>query len=35
VGLDAAMPLESIDYMLSLREVYDKILDDGWMAEAL
>lgn len=35
VGLDAAMSLESIDCMLSLREVYDKVLDDGWMAEAL
>ena len=27
VGLDATMPLESIDCVLSLREVYDKVLD--------
>ncbi len=29
VGLDASMPLESIDCILSLREVYDKVLDDA------
>jgi Uma2 family endonuclease len=28
VGLDASMPLESIDCILSLREVYDKVLED-------
>ena len=28
VGLEASMPLESIDCLLSLREVYDKVLDD-------
>jgi Uma2 family endonuclease len=28
VGLDASVPLESIDCVLSLREVYDKVLDD-------
>lgn len=33
VGLDAAMPLESIDCVLSLREVYDKVLDADWEAE--
>jgi Uma2 family endonuclease len=27
-GLDVSMPLESIDCVLSLREVYDKVLDD-------
>ena len=27
-GLEASMPLESIDCVLSLREVYDKVLDD-------
>jgi Uma2 family endonuclease len=32
VGLDAAMSLESIGCELSLREVYDKVLDD-WEAE--
>jgi len=29
VGLEASIPLESIDCILSLREVYDKVLDDG------
>jgi Uma2 family endonuclease len=29
VGLDAVVTLESIDCILSLREVYDKVLDDG------
>ncbi|WP_019866419.1 Uma2 family endonuclease [Methylovulum miyakonense] len=29
LGLDAALSLESIDCMLSLREVYDKVLADG------
>jgi hypothetical protein len=29
VGLEASMPLESIDCVLSLREVYDKVLDDA------
>lgn len=29
VGLDAVVPMESIGCMLSLREVYDKVLDDG------
>lgn len=33
LGLDAEMPLDSIDCVLSLREVYDKVLDDGWDAE--
>lgn len=36
VGLEAAMTLESIDCVLSLREVYDKVLDDAendWGAE--
>lgn len=33
LGLDAEMPLNSIDCVLSLREVYDKVLDDGWDAE--
>ncbi|TAN65840.1 MAG: Uma2 family endonuclease [Methylobacter sp.] len=28
IGLEASMPLESIDCVLSLREVYDKVLDD-------
>jgi Uma2 family endonuclease len=28
-GLDVSMPLESIDCVLSLREVYDKVLDDS------
>ncbi len=28
VGLDASVPLESIDCVLSLREVYDKVLGD-------
>ena len=28
VGLEASVPLESIDCVLSLREVYDKVLDD-------
>jgi Uma2 family endonuclease len=28
VGLDASMPLESIECILSLREVYDKVLED-------
>ena len=27
-GLEASVPLESIDCALSLREVYDKVLDD-------
>ncbi len=31
VGLDAVMPLDSIDCVLSLSEVYDKVLDD-WEA---
>ena len=30
VGLEATVPLESIDCTLSLREVYDKVLDDDW-----
>lgn len=29
LGLEASMPLESIDCILSLREVYDKVLDDA------
>ncbi len=29
VGLDASVPLESIDCVLYLREVYDKVLDDA------
>ena len=29
VGLEASVTLESIDCVLSLREVYDKVLDDG------
>ena len=29
VGLEASVPLESIDCILSLSEVYDKVLDDG------
>ena len=29
VGLEASMPLASIDCVLSLREVYDKVLDDA------
>lgn len=29
IGFEASMPLESIDCVLSLREVYDKVLDDG------
>lgn len=29
LGLDAALSLESIDCVLSLREVYDKVLADG------
>ena len=29
VGLEASIPLESIDCILSLREVYDKVLDDA------
>jgi Uma2 family endonuclease len=29
VGLEASVMLESIDCVLSLREVYDKVLDDG------
>jgi Uma2 family endonuclease len=28
IGLEASMPLESIGCVLSLREVYDKVLDD-------
>lgn len=32
VGLEATVPLESIDCVLSLREVYDKVLDDDWKA---
>jgi Uma2 family endonuclease len=28
LGLEATVPLESIDCVLSLREVYDKVLDD-------
>lgn len=32
VGLKAKVPLESIDCILSLREVYDKVLDD-WDVE--
>jgi len=32
VGLEADVPLESIDCVLSLREVYDKVLD-GWDVE--
>jgi Uma2 family endonuclease len=30
VELDAIVSLESIDCALSLREVYDKVLDDNW-----
>ena len=30
VGLGATVPLESIGCTLSLREVYDKVLDDDW-----
>lgn len=30
VGLEATVPLESIDCVLSLREIYDKVLDDDW-----
>ncbi len=33
LGLDATVPLESIDCVLSLREVYDKVLDEAWEAE--
>jgi hypothetical protein len=33
IGLDATIPLESIDCVLGLREVYDKLLDDGWEEE--
>ena len=29
VGLEASVALENIDCVLSLREVYDKVLDDG------
>jgi len=29
LGLEASVPLESIDCVLSLREVYDKVLDDA------
>ncbi|NJA06054.1 Uma2 family endonuclease [Methylococcaceae bacterium WWC4] len=29
LGLDASVPLESIDCQLSLREVYDKVCEDG------
>jgi len=29
VGLEASIPLESIDCVLSLREVYDKVLEDA------
>lgn len=29
IGLEASMPLESIDCILSLSEVYDKVLDDN------
>ncbi|MDD5269076.1 MAG: Uma2 family endonuclease [Methylococcales bacterium] len=29
VGLEASVPLESIECVLSLREVYDKVLDDA------
>ena len=29
LGLDATMPLESINCTLSLREVYDKVLEEG------
>ena len=28
LGLEASVPLESIDCILSRREVYDKVLDD-------
>ena len=28
-GLEASVPMESIDCVLSLREVYDKVLDDA------
>ncbi len=34
-GLDASVPLESIDCVLSLREVYDKVLDDVNNQEAV
>jgi len=29
VGFKTSVPMESIDCVLSLREVYDKVLDDG------
>jgi Uma2 family endonuclease len=29
IGLEASMPLESIDCVLGLRKVYDKVLDDA------
>jgi Uma2 family endonuclease len=35
VGLDASVPLESIDCVLSLREIYDKVMDDDYDAEIL
>ncbi len=31
IGLDATIPLESIDCQLKLYEVYDKVLGDGWV----
>ena len=33
VGLEAAMEIESIDCLLSLREVYDKVLDDEGLSQ--
>jgi len=33
LGLEATVPLESIDCVLSLREVYDKVPDDAWKVE--
>jgi Uma2 family endonuclease len=35
LGLEASMPLESIDCSLSLREVYDKVLEDVDSVEAV
>jgi Uma2 family endonuclease len=35
LGLEASMPLESIGCILSLREVYDKVLDDVDNSEAV
>ena len=35
VGLEASVPLESIDCVLCLREIYDKVMDDDYDAEIL